>query len=80
MSTGEIAIVGEPKTDRKTIVAGFFHHFARITCGHNNPPTARCFSMNQRQETVVLPDRLDAEQVDRKQLITEKLNSDVVMM
>jgi hypothetical protein len=40
MSTGEIALVGEPKADRKTIAARFFHHLGRITYGHNNPPTA----------------------------------------
>ena len=37
MSTGEIALVGEPKADRKTIAARFFHHLGAITYGHNNP-------------------------------------------
>src|ERR1700732_1817141 len=40
MSTGEIALVGEPKADRKTIAARFFHHLGPTTYGHNNPPTA----------------------------------------
>ncbi|MGA8060296.1 MAG: hypothetical protein WB999_18770, partial [Candidatus Binataceae bacterium] len=39
MSTGEIALVGESKADRKTIAARFSHHLARITHGNNNPPT-----------------------------------------
>src|SRR5260370_14959204 len=59
MSTGEIALVGKPKSDRKTIVAGFFHHLGGITCGHNNPPTTGCISMNQSDETGVAVDRLD---------------------
>src|SRR5215472_6137357 len=47
MSTLEIALVGEPKADRKTFVGGFFHHFSTITYQHDNPPRA-CSSMSQR--------------------------------
>src|SRR5579864_9126131 len=42
MSTGEIALVGEPKADRKTIAAGLLHHLAVNTYGRNNPSIARC--------------------------------------
>src|SRR5580704_12267528 len=59
MSTGEIALVGEPKADRKTVAAGFFHPLGLITYGLHNPPTPRCFSMNQGHETVFAVDRLD---------------------
>jgi hypothetical protein len=58
MSTGEIALVGEPKSDRKTIAARFFHHLARITYGNNNPPAARCLSM--MRSTFVAKGRMSA--------------------
>jgi threonine dehydrogenase-like Zn-dependent dehydrogenase len=48
MSTGEIALVGEPKADRKTFAARFFHHLGRITFGHDDPPTGRCWHCRTR--------------------------------
>src|SRR5579864_7059514 len=40
MRTGEIALVGEPKADRKTIGAGFFHHLGAITFRNDDTPTS----------------------------------------
>jgi hypothetical protein len=59
MSTGEIALVGQSKADRKTIAVGFLRHLGPTTYRHNHAPTARSFSMNQGHETLITLDRLD---------------------
>src|SRR5215469_6832134 len=48
MRTGEIAVVGETKADRKTLAGGFFQHRGGIT---HNTPTARAISISQGHRT-----------------------------
>ena len=65
MSTGQIALIGQPKPDRKAVAGRFFHYLALITQGHNNPSTG-LFLDEFGQRSVIAPPWLDAEQVESK--------------
>src|SRR5262249_24633393 len=60
MSTGEIALIGQPKPDRKTIAERVFHYLGPITLGHNTAPTERFLDESRSSRRLHL-DWLDGE-------------------